>query len=188
MPVSGAWPRTRGRVPSVTSAEVNVARRIRASVTGGPTSVESGTVTAVERAALGGPGRDDRAVRVAQPEPAQAGDEVLRHPRDEHLDDPLAAATVAARALIGLDAVDEGTGQQLFDGDADRLGSLDANLSATEDRAADDVWLGVAGPDAQQVVGERVLGPRVRVGIEHGPRIAEAIGPRVAPRRAPALG
>jgi hypothetical protein len=50
-PVSGACVRTRGRVPSVSSTLASVARRIRASVTAGPTSVDSGAVNAVDEPA-----------------------------------------------------------------------------------------------------------------------------------------
>ena len=89
-------------------------------------------------------GRDDGAVRVGEPEAAHAGDEVLRHAGDEHVDHAATAAAVAARPLIGLDPVDEGSLQQLQDRDADGLGRIDPGLSIGEDGPPND--LRFAGP------------------------------------------
>jgi hypothetical protein len=92
---------------------------------------------------------------------------VLRHARDEEVDDPAAGAPIPAWALVRPDAVDEGALQLLLDGHADVVRRLDGGGAAAEHRATDDLGAACAAFRAQELEDERVVGARVGVLVDH---------------------
>ena len=140
-PGPGSLARTSGPAPRSSRCRPGVARRTVGSVTGASPSVTSGS--AGRGPGTGGrpdrrAGGDQGAVRVGEPQAAHARDEVLGHAGDEQVDLAAPAAAIAARSLVGLDPVDEGTREQLVDGERDRLRGIDLRGAVPERGSADD--------------------------------------------------
>ena len=119
------------------------------------------------------PGGDEPAVGESQPEATHACDEVLGHARHQHVDGAALAATVATGSFVCLHPIDEGSPEELVDGDSNRLGSIDARPAVAERGRADDLGLIVTLPPGEQVVDDRVLGPEADERVDHGRRIAQ---------------
>ena len=83
-------------------------------------------------------------------------------------DDGVAGGVVQAGILA--DGLDEGAGEELLDGNPDGVRCLDPGASAVEHGATDDLRRGSAAGCAEQLVDERVLGPRVGVRVDHAGR------------------
>ena len=101
-----------------------------------------------------------------------AGHEVLGHARHEQVDLPLPAAAVAAGPLVGLDPIDEGWASS--SSTATREVSGASTRERRRGRWREPATSGSVAPrGADELVGERVVGARVAVRVEHGPRIAQ---------------
>jgi hypothetical protein len=83
-------------------------------------------------------------------------------------------SAVAARPLVGLDAIHEGALEHLLHGQADRVLGLDCGFASAEHRTADDGRLRGAALGTKKLVDERVLGAWIGVWIDHfAARIAQ---------------
>src|SRR3990170_2612070 len=91
---------------------------------------------------------------------------------------PGTSMPTSPRPLVGLDAVREGTRQQLGNGDRHRLGCVDHESTVAERGAADDDRLATFSSD--QFIGDGLLGARPGRTLAHGRRIADGL-PRSGP-------